>query len=265
MDVSSVGINFRGEYFDVKELVRLPRFARHALANLLLMGEVGQIPAQQVEASVIATVHDQPGTPTLELVDLAVQASVLSAGVTHDLLESRDGPGERYYRIYPGEQYNLLTALARLLKPKVVFEYGTCLGLGSVALLQGMELDAKLYTVDIVPWNGFEGGRSWLAPEDFASGRVTQFVGDMSSAAFLESHRDALRHADLIFVDGPKDGITEKAFLANLAAVDFAGKPLVVFDDTRLLNMIDVWRAIDRPKMDLTSFGHWSGTGLVAW
>ena len=38
-----------------------------------------------------------------------------------------------------------------------------------------------------------------------------------------------------------------------------------MFDDIRLLNMIEQWRALPRPKLDLTSFGHWSGTGLVDW
>jgi hypothetical protein len=27
--------------------------------------------------------------------------------------------------------------------------------------------------------------------------------------------------------------------------------------------MVNLWRRIDSPKIDLTSFGHWSGTGLV--
>jgi hypothetical protein len=38
-----------------------------------------------------------------------------------------------------------------------------------------------------------------------------------------------------------------------------------MFDDTRVLNMIEIWRRLNRPKLDLTSFGHWSGTGLVDW
>jgi hypothetical protein len=29
--------------------------------------------------------------------------------------------------------------------------------------------------------------------------------------------------------------------------------------------MLGVWRGIARPKLDLTSFGHGSGTGLVRW
>jgi len=39
----------------------------------------------------------------------------------------------------------------------------------------------------------------------------------------------------------------------------------VLFDDIRLWNMLDIWRSIDFPKLDLTSFGHWSGTGVVQW
>jgi hypothetical protein len=40
---------------------------------------------------------------------------------------------------------------------------------------------------------------------------------------------------------------------------------LVVFDDIRVMNMVATWRRIARPKLDLTSFGHWSGTGLIDW
>ena len=40
---------------------------------------------------------------------------------------------------------------------------------------------------------------------------------------------------------------------------------IVMFDDIRMWNMIKIWRDIKRSKMDLTSFGHWSGTGMVHW
>jgi hypothetical protein len=43
------------------------------------------------------------------------------------------------------------------------------------------------------------------------------------------------------------------------------GAPVLVFDDTRVRNMLHTWRDVRRPKLDLTSFGHWSGTGLVHW
>jgi len=40
---------------------------------------------------------------------------------------------------------------------------------------------------------------------------------------------------------------------------------LVVFDDIRQWNMLKIWRDITRPKIDLTSFGHWTGTGIIDW
>ncbi|WP_164546837.1 MULTISPECIES: hypothetical protein [unclassified Variovorax] len=40
---------------------------------------------------------------------------------------------------------------------------------------------------------------------------------------------------------------------------------MIVFDDIRVMHMVDTWRRIARPKMDLSSFGHWSGTGLIDW
>jgi len=29
--------------------------------------------------------------------------------------------------------------------------------------------------------------------------------------------------------------------------------------------MLKIWRDIQEPKMDMTSFGNWTGTGFVEW
>lgn len=34
-------------------------------------------------------------------------------------------------------------------------------------------------------------------------------------------------------------------------------------DDIRVWTMLKTWREISYPKLDLTSFGHWSGTGII--
>jgi len=31
------------------------------------------------------------------------------------------------------------------------------------------------------------------------------------------------------------------------------------------MNMVGIWRRVTRPKFDITSFGHWSGSGLIDW
>ena len=43
----------------------------------------------------------------------------------------------------------------------------------------------------------------------------------------------------------------------------FRNTDILIIDDIQFLNMIDFWRAIASPKLDISSFGHWSGTGIV--
>jgi hypothetical protein len=40
-------------------------------------------------------------------------------------------------------------------------------------------------------------------------------------------------------------------------------RQLVVIDDIRVLTMVQLWRQLPNPRLDLTSFGHFSGTGLL--
>ena len=69
--------------------------------------------------------------------------------------------------------------------------------------------------------------------------------------------------ASLIFLDGPKNGRFEGQLLQHLTGLEPLPGRLLVVDDIRFVNMIDFWTSIASPKLDLTSFGHWSGTGLV--
>jgi hypothetical protein len=123
-----------------------------------------------------------------------------------------------------------------------------------------MPESCKLTTFDLVSWRQF---RSHLSEEDFGSGRITQVLEDLSNSGTFDRHLQLFRESELIFCDAPKDGVFEHRFLANLTRVKPTSTCLLVLDDIRLLNMIDVWRAIKSPKLDLTSFGHWAGTGLV--
>jgi hypothetical protein len=104
-----------------------------------------------------------------------------------------------------------------------------------------------------------------LRQGDFASGTLTQILGDVSEQNAIQAHAALFEEADFIFVDGPKDGTFERTLLDRLASLHLSRGPLIVLDDIRIWNMLAIWRAIRLPKLDLTSFGHWSGTGLVDW
>ena len=60
-----------------------------------------------------------------------------------------------------------------------------------------------------------------------------------------------------------KDGKFEYQFLALLGKLEPKENKLLILDDIRFVNMTDLWISILSPKLDISSFGHWSGTGLV--
>src|ERR1019366_4398472 len=53
----------------------------------------------------------------------------------------------------------------------------------------------------------------------------------------------------------------ERGFVRGFEQIGLANGPIVMFVDIRLWGMLSFWQEIERPKLDLTSFGHWSGTG----
>ncbi|HYP35598.1 MAG TPA: hypothetical protein VEQ62_04600 [Stellaceae bacterium] len=214
------------------------------------------------EPSRLLSLDDEPWRPSQRLYSLAHDIAGLAPRITHRRLGARPSAGRRWFEVFPGQHYHLLTAISVVLGPRIIWEFGTDTGMSAVAMLEGNAL-ARIYTVDIEPWCTKQD--PWLLEADFADARVTQVVKDMAAPDLFATWGECIAGAELIFVDGPKDGLTERTFLARLAAVPFRRSPIVVFDDIRVMNMIDIWRGIARPKMDLTSYGHHTGTGLVDW
>ncbi|ADU38164.1 O-methyltransferase [Variovorax paradoxus] len=222
-----------------------------------------EVPARHKEVSIIASMDDEPARPSRRLMDIALQAVSVAIDVALPIYEGRASKEPHWFDTWPGEHYRLLAALVRTLKPKTVIEIGTFTGMGTLALAQDLQPSGTLTTFDLLAWNSFAD--TWLAPADFSEGRVRQVLHDISTPGGIEPHRALFESADLIFVDGPKDGRTEADILVNLSTLNLSRNVVVVFDDIRVVNMIDIWRRVAQPKLDLTSFGHWSGTGLIDW
>jgi predicted O-methyltransferase YrrM len=222
-----------------------------------------RMPARHKELSIIASLDDACGQPTRRLLDLALAASARAKDIQLTELDRRDSGEKRWYRTWPGEHYLLLAALVAELQAKTVIEIGTFTGMGVLALAHFLPADGRLVTFDLTSWREFP--QTWLVESDFADGRIRQELADIGRRDGINPYRSLFEEADLIFIDAPKDGITEQLFIDAIASVGLRGNPIVVFDDIRLVNMVEIWRRLDRPKLDLTSFGHWSGTGLVDW
>jgi predicted O-methyltransferase YrrM len=178
-----------------------------------------------------------------------------------DLLDARGAP--KYVHWFPGDHYRLLAALVRLLRPALVLELGTFRGHGVLAMLPELPEGGRIVTFDIIPWESVPD--CLLRAEDLSDGRVTQILADLGNEQDAQRYANLICSADLIMVDAAKDGVFERRILAGFERLGLKDGAVVVFDDIRHWNMLDIWREIDRPKLDVTSLGHYSGTGIVDW
>lgn len=221
------------------------------------------IRARHIEYSLIASADDdvRPSERLLSIMPLVLQRAM---NLQLDDLEPRIPPNFPYPPSqWPGEHYRLLAALVAVLQPQCVIEIGTEAGLSALALKQYLPPHGKVVTFDLRPWHTYP--ETCLTEKDFADHRLVQYTDDLSDPAILQRHESLLQRAELIFLDAAKDGVMEPRFLANLRQIYFVKPPLLVLDDIRVWTMLKVWREISNPKLDLTSFGHWTGTGLVDW
>lgn len=196
--------------------------------------------------------------PSNFLIEIALKAIAIAQGNCIDF-EATAPDDARYFNIFPGEHYRLLKAMMKAINPSRVVEIGTFTGMGSFAVRQGLET-GRLVTFDILPWHSFE---THLTQRDFANGMVTQILSDLSDEKEFQQHFPLLDEADVIFLDAPKDGRFEYRMMDKLRRLSPRPDRLLILDDIRFVNMVELWRGIRSPKLDVTSFGHWSGTGLV--
>jgi predicted O-methyltransferase YrrM len=216
------------------------------------------ISGRHVEWSAIASTDDQEPQPADDVIELALAAAEEARHLRLDAVADRCRTAleAAWVNHWPGNHYRLLAALAKVLGATRVIEVGTFTGMGALSLA---DAGARVQTYDVIPWQQF--GNTLFRPDDFDR-RVEQRIGNLADAEFFASQTAALQSASLIFVDGPKDGAFEPAFVSRLLPVVNRGQVLV-FDDTRKLEMLKLWRDLPLPKLDVTSLGHWSGTGLA--
>jgi len=217
---------------------------------------LGNKDVRHAQASLIFSQEDL--TTNDFLIDLAADA-IRAAWKTRVDIRDETLPDSRYYNIFPGEHYRLLKAIVSSLAPQSIVEIGTYTGMGTLALAQAAS-NGFVSTFDSVPWDTLE---SHLVETDFTSGKVVQHLGDLSQPDVFRKHFELLNSSELIFIDAPKNGVFEYEIMDLLKGLDRRDRRLLILDDIRFVNMIDLWRSIRSPKLDVSAFGHWSGTGIV--
>jgi predicted O-methyltransferase YrrM len=237
------------------------RYNRRLIGAMIKV--VAPVKARHRELSLVVSPETGNRTVPARLLELVRTALAEIADISLSNLSDRGEAAGRYLDIWPGEHYRLLAAIIKAISPKLVIEIGTATGLSALAMRQYLPGSGQIVTFDIVPWEQYPG--TCLRGDDFSDGRLKQWVDDLSRKEILDKYRGLLRKADVIFIDAEKDGKMEQDFLDNLDSISFVNPPIVIFDDIRLWNMLGIWRKISKAKLDITSFGHWSGTGLIDW
>lgn len=252
-----------------KQLARLPWRAVQAVPLLpqqrvqLLLGR--PLPTDDCVWSALDPGAAYSQRPSSRLTDLALDAAREASRTPVTSLLERAGsvgsPSTAWVDTFPGEHYRLLAALVQVLQPRLVIEIGTYTGASALAFMEHAGRDTRVVTYDLIPWNELDG--SLLSPEDFQDGRLEQRIGDLAAPEYWSTQQALFLEADLIFLDGPKDGVFEPKMLETLAQLRTDTGFVLVVDDIRFLEMIQPWSQFPPPRLDLTSFGHWSGTGLA--
>lgn len=195
------------------------------------------------------------------MIDLALRAAQRARTLSLAELDERDKA--RLHRVWPGEHYRLLAALVELLQPASIVEFGTYSGLSSLAMLSTLPKHGRIATFDLLPWQQFVG--TPLRESDFKEGRLVQHLDNLAEWSVAEKHRSLLEGADFFFIDGPKDGVTEPRLFENLQRLRLKTGSVFVIDDIHNQRLISTWDQLPFAKYDITSLGHWTGTGLMRW
>jgi predicted O-methyltransferase YrrM len=219
--------------------------------------------ARHYKRTFIASPDDEKSRPNRDLIECALDVARKTMDIDISDVCGRLPGADWDPALWPGEHYRLLAGLVARLQPRTVVEIGTETGLSALCLLKYLPVGGRLVTFDVIPWCDIP--KSCLTAKDFSDGRLKQEVADLSIPDVFGKHASLLAEADLIFADGPKDGVFEYKFIDLLDTLTFAKPPYVVFDDIRDRNMLRFWREMNKPKLDISSFGHWTGTGLVMW
>lgn len=167
--------------------------------------------------------------------------------------------------------YLLLTSLCEICQSKKIVEVGTASGISLSSFLKS-KFTEYVYTWDIYPLSD-QGADDWFENStirDYVknilklnSNRYKQYVEDLNDSKIFDKRKQILENADLIFIDGPHNGIFEKELFNKMSKLNFKKNTILILDDIKVSSMVNFWTSIDLPKLDISHLGHQTGTGLV--
>ena len=156
-----------------------------------------------------------------------------------------------------GEHYKLLSYLSSQLPAgSTVIDIGTFLGFSAVALATNPDVKVITYDIkDLIPTNTLT-----LRDLPNVQRRIGDCMRDFAMVGFVDKVKLILMDVD------PHDGVQERVMIDGIIKAGYKG--IMLLDDIYLNeDMASLWEwAKKKPgmkSMDVSQFGHWSGTGLL--
>lgn len=145
------------------------------------------------------------------------------------------------------EHYRLLRYLAKNINSDIV-EIGTHCGTSAVALSADTEYTVFTYDIHDIKQKDF----SYLSNVKFIIG---DFMNDTSN-------KNNILNSKMIFIDAPHNGEFELQCYNWLVDNNYNG--ITIWDDIHLnKEMKHFWDSVQHRKVDITKYGHVTGTGLI--
>ena len=150
----------------------------------------------------------------------------------------------RFFHLAAGrEHYRILMYVSSILNKEIIFDVGTnrCFSAAALSfsmknLIKSFDIKKILMINPILP-------------------RVQYIIGDATQD-------EQLIKSTFAFLDTDHDGIFENIFINKLREIKWNG--ILMLDDIKQKGaMTEFWNSISEEKYDLTSKGHWNGTGAV--
>lgn len=180
----------------------------------------------------------------------------LFENITNEQLDSLDmslsslisnGEYKNYYESKSSlEHYRFLTYVSNLYNKIKIIDVGTLKGCSALALSSNKSNTVYSFNIS-----------NQLELDDLP-GNIEFIIDNVINEKYI----DLINSSEIILLDTFHDGTFESQFLQHLININFKG--ILILDDIKLnQNMIDFWNNIKLDKLDVTTLGHSTGTGIV--
>lgn len=150
------------------------------------------------------------------------------------------------------EHYKLISFLASQMPAySYLIDIGTYYGLSSLALAR--DGNKNVITYDVFDYITDDFNINTIKKHPNITFKIMDCLNDFTVV---------LKSPFIVLDVDPHNGLQEREILSQLKDKDYKG--LVLLDDIHLnKDMESMWNDITEKKIDVTKYGHWSGTGLV--